>query len=172
MSRWIFLGAGLVALPMVVAGQSLGDAARKENDRRERLHKAGVTSRTFTEGDLATTKGRLANDPREQTAAPANDAVSDDSGRREKQERYWRARAAEARARVEAARQRNDALQSMIRLGQPGRYDANGRRVIYSLHRMKSMADAAAAELAAAEAAFENLLEEGRRAGALPGWLR
>ncbi len=49
MSRWVFLVAGLVALPMVVAGQSLGDAAKKENDRRERLHKAGVTSQTLLE---------------------------------------------------------------------------------------------------------------------------
>ena len=60
----------------------------------------------------------------------------------------------------------------MIRFGQTGSYDTNGRRVIYSIHQMKAIADAAAAELAAAQAALEGVLEEGRRAGAQPGWLR
>ena len=60
----------------------------------------------------------------------------------------------------------------MIRFGQPAEYDANGGRVIYSIHSMKEMADAAAAELALAQTALENVFEEGRRSGALPGWLR
>ncbi len=191
MSRWACIVAGLAILPALVAGQSLGDAAKKENDRRDKLRKAGVTSRTLTEEDLATTKGRLANDPREQTGTRADGdgtkreatasrrvvsapdgALSGDSDRSDEKEQYWRGRAAEARARVEDAQRRNDALERMIRLGQPAHYDANGRRVIYSTHQMKSMADAAAAELASAQAALENVLEEGRRAGAQPGWLR
>lgn len=191
-SRCVCAVAFLTVLPALAHGQSLADAARKENDRRDKLRKAGVSSRTFTEEDLATTKGRVANDSREQagtrwegdaakrTAAAKSQpaaigpegASSNESGRAETKEQYWRARFAEARDRVENVRARNDQFQRMIRLGQPAHYDANGRRVIYSIHQMKAMADAAAAELASAEAALENLLEEGRRAGALPGWLR
>jgi hypothetical protein len=37
---------------------------------------------------------------------------------------------------------------------------------------MKAMADAAAADLAAAQAELEAVIEDGRRSGALPGWLR
>ena len=60
----------------------------------------------------------------------------------------------------------------MIRLGQPAKYDENGRRVIYSIHQMKAMADEAAAEIRQAQEALDDLLDEARRAGALPGWLR
>jgi hypothetical protein len=60
----------------------------------------------------------------------------------------------------------------MIRIGQPARYDANGRRVMYSIHQLKQMADVAAAELASAQTALENVLEEGRRSSIPPGWLR
>jgi len=60
----------------------------------------------------------------------------------------------------------------MIRIGQPAMYDENGKRVIYSMQRMKSMADEAQAELEAAKQALDALLDEARRAGALPGWLR
>ena len=87
-------------------------------------------------------------------------------------EDYWRGRAGAARARVERAQRRLDALQAMIRFGQPGQVGENGRITIYSAQDMKAMADAAAAELAAAQAELESVLEDGRRAGALPGWLR
>jgi hypothetical protein len=173
----------LVTLPAFANAQSLGEAAQKERGRREKVRDAGGSARTLTEEDLATTKGTLANDPN----APAAAAAKPDGGtaasgqiRRpipagsspEAQEEYWRKRVAEARARVEQARRRNDAIQSMIRVGQGAMYDENGRRVIYSVHQMKTIADAAEADLAAAQAALEKVVEEGRHAGALPGWLR
>jgi hypothetical protein len=177
--------ACLVALPAFAYGQSLGEAARKERERREKTREAGGSARTLTEEDLATTKGTLANDPKAPpatTAAPRTTGTTSGSGLAyspipvgaspETREEYWRRRVAQAQARVEQARRRNDAFQLMIRFGQAGSYDANGRRVIYSIHQMKAMADAAAAELAAAQAALEGVLEDGRRSGAQPGWLR
>jgi len=178
--------ACLVALPALAGGQSLGDAAQKERDRRQKLREAGASARTLTEGDLATTRGRLANNPKEQTAKGEDGENLARAGRptaagprragtevtSSTTEGYWRGRVAEARARVAEGQRRNDALQRMIRFGQPAEYDANGRWVIHSIHSMKEMADAAAAELASAQAALENVFEEGRRSGALPGWLR
>ena len=177
--------ACLVALPVFADGQSLGEAARKERERREKMREAGESARPLTEEDLATTKGTLANDPTAQpatTVAPQTAGTPSASGLMrppipagpspETQEEYWRRRVGQARARVEQARSRHDALQRMIHIGQGGTYDANGRRVIYSIHQMKTLADAAAAELAAAQAALEGVLEEGRRAGVQPGWLR
>lgn len=175
----------LVALPALAGGQSLGEAAKKERDRRDKLRQAGVTTRTLTQEDVAATKGRLANDPNEQPAASdgqtakkvdrpvasaietAPEEVSSGTG-----EEYWRGRVASARARVRDAQLRHEAFQAIIRLGQPAAYDENGRRVIYSIHQLKVKADAAAAELASAQKTLESLLEEGRRSGALPGWLR
>ena len=185
MKSWSTL-ACLVALPALAGGQSLGDAAQKERDRRHKLREAGTSARTLTEEDLATTRGRLANNPKEQTvkgedgenptqarrataAGPRRAATEASSSTAEG---YWRERVAVARARIAEVQRRNDALQRMIRFGQPAEYDANGGRVIYSIHSMKEMADAAAAELALAQTALENVFEEGRRSGALPGWLR
>jgi hypothetical protein len=176
----------LVVLPPLTAGQSLGDAAKKERDRRDKVREGVGSVRTLTEEDLATTKGTLANDPkavptkvddggsskpdggaatRGASAAAADEASS-------KNEERWRRRAAEARARVAEAQRRSDALQRMIHLGQPAQYDENGRRVMYSIYQLKAMADRAAAELASAQTALENVLEDGRRSGVPPGWLR
>jgi hypothetical protein len=184
MRRWC-AAACLVALPAFAYGQSLGEAARKERERREKTREAGGSARTLTEEDLATTKGTLANDPKAQpatTAAPRTAGTTSGSGLAyppnpagpspESQEEYWRRRVAQAQARVEQVRRRHDALQRMIQFGQPAMYDANGKRVLYSIHQMKTMADTAAAELAAAHAALEGVLEDGRRSGAQPGWLR
>ena len=177
----------LMALPAVASGQSLGDAAKKERERRAKLREAGTSARTVTEDDLATTKGKLANDPKAKTAtSEASESATRDQGttveRRQVRpqadpsrnlEEYWRGRVAAARARVAAAEQRSRALEAMIRFGQPAEDDAtNPTRVIHSIYRMKEAADAAAAELAAAQANLESVLDEGRRAGALPGWLR
>jgi len=178
--------ACLVALPALAGGQSLGDAAKKERERRDKLRQAGSSARTLTQEDLATTKARLANDPNQPVAGEKGEAskqpARESPGGRNADgpeaaspkggEEYWRGRVAQARGRVAAAQRRYDAFQRMIRLGQPGAYDENGNRVIYSIYQMKEKADAAAAELASAQAALENVLEEGRRAGAQPGWLR
>jgi hypothetical protein len=58
----------LLAIASLAGGQSLGELARKERERREKLRKAGVSSRTVTEKELAETTGELATDP---DAAPA-----------------------------------------------------------------------------------------------------
>jgi hypothetical protein len=168
------------ALPALVLGQSMGDAAKKERERRDKLREAGASGRTVTDEELANNKGSLANDPKAAPAKgsdgenakgraspPAARTASDPRG-----EDYWRRRVAQARGEVERAQRRHDAFQRMIRIGQPGEYDENGRRVIYSIYQMKEMADAATAELAARQKALEDVLEDGRRSGALPGWLR
>lgn len=173
----------LVGLALALGGASRGladsdplaEAAKKEQERRQKLKKAGAVERTFTEEDLAHTKGKLANEPTGGTpgdATPVGGKKLADPERPDTKEQYWRTRAAAARARVEGAQRRRDALQRMIIIGQPARYDANGQRVIYSSQQMKEKADAADAALATAQADLEKLLDEGRHAGALPGWLR
>jgi hypothetical protein len=167
------------------APASLADAAKKEAERREKAKKAGAATRTLTEEDLASAKGTLANTPAGKgSPAPTTAGGKDHPGMRVTEvpdeaptegargEDYWRGRVGAARARVEGAQRRLDALQAMIRFGQPGQRGENGRITIYSAQDMKAMADSAAAELAAAQAELETVLEDGRHAGALPGWLR
>jgi hypothetical protein len=175
----------LLAFPALLLGQSLGDAARKERERRDKGGKTRPASHALTEDDLATTRGRLANEPgtpqpgaAEETqespaAAPTpTPRVVHEPSALPGQEAYWRERARRARERLALADLRYKTLQRMIRFGQPLMYDANGRRVIYSNPAMKARADEVEAELRAAEKALEDLADEARHAGALAGWLR
>jgi hypothetical protein len=177
----------ILALPAITLGQSLAEAARKERDRRDKLTTAGHHSRVITDEELKATKGRLANDPGasepEATARtedgkmgasrPAVASLPDSSeAERQRKEQHWRSRAAAARRRLALAEQRYQDLDRMIRIGQPPMYDENGRRYIHSRERMKALADEAEANLAEARKALEDLEDQARRAGALPGWLR
>jgi hypothetical protein len=177
----------LMTLPALAAGQSLGDAAKKERERRTKVRESGAGAKTVTEEELAANKGKLANDPKAKpaTAADVNPTPPDQGAAARPrqapapaipardQEQYWRARAAAARERVEVAEKRVLALERMIRFGQAAEYEAtNPAPNIVSIYRMKESADAAAAELTAAQANLEAVLTEARRAGALPGWLR
>jgi hypothetical protein len=174
----------LLVVPVLAGGQSLAEAARKERERREKLRSKGESSGvTLTEEDLAASKGTLANDPEtssEREEADRNKPTSTEPARSRSQaprqavsqEAYWRGRVTRARARVTRAEQRRRRIDYMIRIGQPAMYDSNGTRVIYSPQRLKAMADKAQLELESAQQALEDLLEQARRAGALPGWLR
>lgn len=181
----------LLALPALVAGQSMGDAAKKERERRAKLKQAGASAQPISEKDLAASKGRLANDPGESPSPSASARPAEEAGApafgtalgteesvggapraASGAEDYWRRRVAQARGVVAEAQARHDAMQRMVHLGQPAMYDEGGRQVMYSAQQLKQRADEAQAELAEAQKALDDLLEDARRAGALPGWLR
>lgn len=183
---------GLVlCLPSVGVGQSLGTAAQKEHERREKVEKAGGPARTVKDEDLASNRGKVANQA-QPPLAPAPEGEGEDTPDGEpaipvthylgegsvtappagNNEEFWRGRVAAARGRIATAQRTSDSLQRQIRFGQPAHYNESGQRVIYSIYQMKAKADAAEAELKAAEKAIEDLYAEARHEGALPGWLR
>jgi len=173
----------LFALPGgLAAGQSMGEAAKKERERREKVRQAGgAASATVGDDQLAANKGALANDTKQAPATAGGEKSQANQPEKggappskadQDAEAYWRGRVAVYRARVAEAQRRYDALDRMIRVGQGGSSDENGVRRIYSAQDMKLMADSAQADVAKAKAALEALAEEGRRAGALPGWFR
>src|SRR5262245_39144471 len=67
---------GLSALPALLGAQSLGDAAKKENDRREKLRATEPRARAFSDQDLAATKGTLANDPSQPPASAPDERAA------------------------------------------------------------------------------------------------
>ncbi|MCG6924551.1 MAG: hypothetical protein LJF30_04465 [Acidobacteria bacterium] len=180
-ARRLGLTLCFLALPAVGFGQSLGEAARKEREQRK---KTTTEVKVVTEDELASNEGQLANDPGTSAPEPAPRT------RRTRRlfeaempgvnvfpvsmskEEFWRDRARHARNDLAYAKKHYEALVRQISIGQPARFDENGRRVIYSAQTMKAWADKAEAELRAAEKALADLHEEARRAGALPGWLR
>jgi hypothetical protein len=175
----VILALCLFASSAEIRGQSLADAAKKEQERREKAKQAGAASKPLTEEDLQTTKGKIANDPTKGsvgTAAPlvpyqgdTRSSATEDLG---KKEAFWRSRYAAAKARLNDAEKRRSASQMAIHAGQPLMTDATGRRVAYTNGQLKQIADAADAELAAARQAMDTLMGEAGRAGALPGWFR
>jgi hypothetical protein len=185
-----------LSLPFVSAGQSLGSAAKKERERRDKNKKEGVVAREFTEEEVfgekeeaEASEGESGEETDAIDAPPGetNEAVipgvdpnledgaeryERESRERRRSEAEWRSRASSARARVAAAQERVRFFEG-LHLG-PNEYyvDENGRTVVESVEQLQQMTREAKAELAAAERDLKQMQEEARRAGVPPGWLR
>jgi hypothetical protein len=169
----VVLALSLAATP--ARSESLGRAARRERERRQKNEEAGVKPvRTITNDDVRT----KSDEPGSKSATPANgkDAESADRGshsllpaeerateaRRSSEESTWRSRAQAARGRLEIARERLKNTPPQIGYFSGTRYWSTSN---------PAYADAQL-EVKAAERAIQDLEEQARRAGALPGWLR
>ena len=182
--------AGVV--PARAMGQSLADAARAEEARRQKNHEKGVKAEVVDDKALAAASGKAGTlnvvgtpgktpatvessgtgsgtEPAGSAAAtpPAGAATRDGRG-----ESYWRARVREAEAELAEAQAAYDELASMSLVSGEVYQDANGKTVIHSLGELRAMTARAKAERDAAKKALEDVHEDARRSGALPGWLR
>jgi hypothetical protein len=166
-------------LPVLTLGQSLGDVARKEKERREdnrkRGEKATLVVREIGSNDEDEEWGGSSASPVVGTSSPQ---VEDSAPRvsteedRAQQEMEWRRRNSEARERVAEARKRYDLL-SKLHLTSGSYYvDENNEPVITSVEQLQTMVAQAKAELDAATEAGRQLREDARRAGVPPGWVR
>jgi hypothetical protein len=187
--------AAILALPPITAAQGLGDASKKEKARREQ----GKTpkAKTYTQEDLptlppdanepATDTGESVPSPAASLPVPSRSEEAPPSATGEPifeeersrpaenargDENLWRGRVAQARARVDRARQRHQTLAGLNLVPGYEYQDERGRTVISSVEQLQGMTAAAKAELDAAEKALADLLEEARRASVPPGWLR
>jgi len=178
--------AACLALPILAAGQGLGGAAAKEKQRRAEPEKTSKPPKTYTEDDLkglapvenpggsdSAGKSEAASKGTSRAASPDADASGDAEGRaRAQDEQRWRARMADARARVEKARQRVTYFEGLNLVPGYEYLDDTGRPVITSVEQLQGLTRRAKAELAAAEKALDDLSEEARHASVPPGWLR
>ncbi len=184
----------LLLLPGLLSAQGLGGAAQREQKRR--AERPAEPVKTYTEDDLQGLRP-LANDPESDhpaTAAgdqppavperpvatprppapspkPTSDGAEDETTRKQDEER-WRSRVAEARARLARVREDHAALANLHMVPGMVLVDDSGKAVIQSVEQLQSLTARAKAELDAAQKAFDDLLESGRRAGVPPGWLR
>ncbi len=189
-ARWVAI---VVLAPSLAWGQSLGDAAAKERERRRKLKETGTTSAVVDGDALKASKGTLANDPRAvpaPKASPSPGPVSATPLRQsrtsvippvggveapqavEENEAFWRAQAKEAREEVEHWQARVD-YWSNLSLA-PGQYfvDDDGTKLVGSPETLQKIVGRAKAHLAEAKQAFEDLETEARRKSVPPGWLR
>jgi hypothetical protein len=163
--RLIFLGL-VLSLGGFVRAQSLGEAARREQEKKKPAPASPAP--TFTEEDLKSRKrqgkGSVSELPVTGGPSPAPSASASPSpapeADRARLEREWRARFAEARARIREADARayEERVETVY---------VNGIPV-----QQKVRVKVETPELLEARKALDDLEEELRRSGGLPGWGR
>jgi hypothetical protein len=159
---WLLLG--LLGAADAARPQSLAEVARRE--REKKAAPAASPAPTYTEADLKSAKRRGKGSVSELavTGSPAPTTAAEPSPEPEpdrvRLEREWRARFAQARARIAEADARayEERLEVVFVAGIP----------VQQTVRVK----VETAELREARKALEDLEEELRRAGGLPGWGR
>jgi hypothetical protein len=170
----------LLALPLVAADESMGDAARKARERREKNAKEGVKAKTYTQDDVQKAPP-LANDPNKPTSSAASKSSARPSSSEPpssgatvagQSEAAWRRRMAEARSRVESARKEYEYWNSYTMVPGEVLVDEKDRPVITSIGQLQGKTAAAKRALDAAEKALANLEEDARKSDVPPGWLR
>jgi hypothetical protein len=197
MKRLMLLVLAVLAVAPCLRAESLGDVAKREEERRKKIEASGKgASQVIKETELWQTKGKLANEGGSAPAAAADSpSVSSTSSLASRKsdtsrsnsspagsnsgssdEQAWRQRAASARQELAAAQSAYD--QAMKEQLGPGAWldhqddDANQRALMAAMQELKAKQDAAKQRLDKAKAALDNLEEDARRAGALPGWIR
>ena len=194
----LFLVGSAPALP---AGQSLGELARKERERRDENKTQGVVAREFAEGEIFEEEEEEDSDAEEgeDVAASENgndtdsgpeaaksrssvglDAALDDpestreneSRDRSRREADFRGRYKTAKQRVAAAQERKQTLDGIHVVEGLQYVDENGNTVIESLEHLRRLVQDADRELQAAGEAVKALEEEARRQSYPKGWLR
>lgn len=164
----------------VVSAQSLAELAAKEKERRKHL---SGTNKVYTNDDLeriSAGEAHPAATPAPRGSRSGADDASSESDARKRQEAFWRADLGRARGKVRAAEARVADLEARIAdlsedrrpsppdLLDPSRLqkrEAEKRKAIGQLEEAREA-------LADARKALDALLEEARRKGVPPGWLR
>lgn len=179
------------------AAQGIGDAARKERSRRAAAPAKEPAKVYVIDGSTSKDKGQSSDSAASPSgtqagtaaaseptlaAVPTNslsEGATDSNG---KSESYWRGRYASAQRAIDAADQRVKDLEAEVGQYGPippgptvGCYSAgcagdamriqDGQKALRRLEAAKERA-------AGARRAMDDLQEEARRAGALPGWMR
>ena len=176
------LAATLLTVAVPVCAQSLGDLAKKEQERRKA---APPAAKTYTNEDLK----RLTPMPGGEAPKPADPAKPEDAakptevkpeaavaGTPAKDEKYWRGRITAAKEDIRRNEMFRDALQTRINALSAdfaGRDDPFQRAKIAD-DRQKAIAEMARVteEIGKATKNVADIEEEARRAGVPPGWLR
>jgi len=177
----VHFGLVLLLFPALVFGQSLGDVARQEKERRDGNRERGEKAQLVV-GDIGAA-GENGDAPRPalvgitstETPPSPDDAASpraSTEGDLAQQEMEWRRRNSEARERSKEARKRYELL-SKLHLTTGSYYvDSNNEPIITSVEQLQGMVARAQAEFDAATQALTQLRNDARRAGVPPGWVR
>lgn len=150
---------------------SLVEAARAERERRAR---SGPPVAVITDENVAKSKGQITvAEPKK----PVATGVSAEALQTIKDEQYWRSRALDIRTRLRQASDRIEDLE-LSAAGWRRRFYAEedpyfrDSKIKPEWDRVLAQLEATRVDVEDTRKELEDFLEEGRRAGALPGWLR
>jgi hypothetical protein len=158
----------------VPSGQTLADAAKKEEERRKTLK---ATGKTYTNKDLGSLPPGSAAPPTAKPAEPADAAAKETEKPGEKKDQaYWAARMNELRTQLQRDQTYVEALQTRVNSLSADfvNRDDPAQRAVLANERQKNIAELERlkAQIEAGKKAIADLEEEARRAGVPPGWLR
>ena len=172
---------GTASVPL--AGQTLADVAKKEEERRKNVKSTG---KTYTNKDLgslppgtppapppAQAPGAAATD-----ASAAKDKDAEKPGEKEpvKDQAYWSGRMKELQTQVQRDQTYVDALQTRVNSLATDfvNRDDPAQRGVLASERQKALGelDRLKKQIEAGKKAIADLEEEARRANVPPGWLR
>ena len=162
-----------------LAGQTLADVARKEEERRKTVK---ATGKTYTNKDLGTLPpGTPAPQPLPTPAPPADadpakDAEKPAGKEPVKDQAYWAGRMKELQTQVQRDQTYVDALQTRVNSLATDfvNRDDPAQRAVLTGERQKALGelDRLKKQIEAGKKAIADLEEEARRANVPPGWLR
>jgi len=174
-----FLGRGLPVHAQSQSTQSLGDVAKKEEERRKQVKKP---AKVITNEDLS--PGAAASAPPTPAPAAKEDAKPDqkkdqaakDDKDPAKDKEYWAGRMKQLQVALDRDTTYSEALQSRVNAlttdfvnrddpVQRGQISSDRQKALGELNRLKE-------QIVADKKAIADLEEEARRAGVPPGWLR
>ena len=171
---------GTASVPL--AGQTLADVAKKEEERRKNVKPSG---KTYTNKDLGSLPpGTPAPPPAPTPSAAATDASAakdkdtEKAGEKEpvKDQAYWSGRMKELQTQVQRDQTYVDALQTRVNSLATDlvNRDDPAQRGVLSSERQKALGelDRLKKQIEAGKKAIADLEEEARRANVPPGWLR
>jgi DNA repair exonuclease SbcCD ATPase subunit len=156
-------------------------AAKKERERRDKLKASTKQTKSFTNQDIEEFKAKNKDadksgegETTEDTSATPEDTTTSTPGAEEEQK--WRDRSHEAVERVKNAEEKIQQLQTDINaLTQAFYAESDGVAQRGQIENQRNTRlnelEAAKNELDAAKQAQEDLQDEARREGALPGWI-
>jgi DNA repair exonuclease SbcCD ATPase subunit len=168
--------------PAAGADSPLVKAAKKERERREKLKASAKPTKSFTNADIEEFKAKN-KDADRGSAEGEQEATTDEMSPEEtttandaKVEEQWREKSHEANERVKTAEEKIEKLQTDINaltqafyaesdgVSQRGQIEAQRNTRLDQMEEAKK-------ELEDAKQAQEDLQEQARREGALPGWI-
>ena len=177
-----FAAAALVVWAAPVFAQSLGDIAKKEEERRKKI---ADPAKVYTNKDLGaplvgSTPAPAAPPPAATPAAPADAAKAGEAAAKDKEpakdQKYWAGRIKTLRDELARNETYAEALQTRLNSLQADfvNRDDPAQRAVIERDRQKVAAELSRLKQSITDGkkAITDLEEEARRAGVPPGWLR